>query len=327
MVNKIMAVVVGMFVLLLCLCNKNTDDVDYREEMRMFVQNISSYARGISSGFVAVPQNGQELLTVNGEHDGSLVPAYIEAIDGVGREDLFYGYNNDDEITPVGETEYMIGFLNRAEQNGIEVLVTDYCWTQEHVDSSYAWNAVRGYISFAADERDLNSIPSYPGEPYNVNSNNIDILSEARNFLYIINTDGFSSKDEFLNALKQTDYDILIIDLFYEGNEILSAQEIDALKHKANGGLRLVLAYCSIGEAEDYRYYWSPSWESDPPEWLGDENPDWPGNYKVRYWEPAWQEIIYGNPDSYIRKILDTGFNGVYLDIIDAFEYWEDQGQ
>jgi len=48
-----------------------------------------------------------------------------------------------------------------------------------------------------------------------------------------------------------------------------------------------------------------------------DENPDWPGNYK--YWNPDWQTVIYGN----LGKILAAGFDGVYLDLIDAFEIFE----
>jgi len=44
----------------------------------------------------------------------------------------------------------------------------------------------------------------------------------------------------------------------------------------------------------------------------------------VQYWDTEWQEIIYGNSESYLKKIIDAGFDGVYLDIIDAFEYFED---
>ncbi len=80
----------------------------------------------------------------------------------------------------------------------------------------------------------------------------------------------------------------------------------------------------SIGEAEDYRYYWKSTWNSNPPSWVERENPDWEGNYKIRYWDPRWKAIISGNDDSYLKKILDAGFDGVYLDIIDAFEYFED---
>ncbi len=81
----------------------------------------------------------------------------------------------------------------------------------------------------------------------------------------------------------------------------------------------------SIGEAEDYRYYWNENWIANPPDWLAGENPDWEGNYKVKYWYSEWQNIIYGNNSSYLKKIIDAGFDGVYLDIIDAYEYFDEK--
>tara|TARA_Y100000782_G_C10186254_1_gene266778 strand:+ start:5809 stop:6066 length:258 start_codon:yes stop_codon:yes gene_type:complete len=63
--------------------------------------------------------------------------------------------------------------------------------------------------------------------------------------------------------------------------------------------------------------------ECGKPSFLAEENPDWEGNYNVKYWNTDWQNIIYGNNDAYVKKIIDTGFDGVYLDIIDAFEYFE----
>ncbi|MFD2433635.1 endo alpha-1,4 polygalactosaminidase [Mesonia maritima] len=85
----------------------------------------------------------------------------------------------------------------------------------------------------------------------------------------------------------------------------------------------MVIAYLSIGEAEDYRYYWKESWNRDFPDFIEAENPEWEGNFKVKYWEEEWQEIIYGNEEAYLSKIMNAGFQGVYLDIIDAYEYFE----
>ncbi len=84
-----------------------------------------------------------------------------------------------------------------------------------------------------------------------------------------------------------------------------------------------MIAYLSIGEAEEYRYYWQPEWLQNLLAWLLEENLDWPGNHKIHYWDPEWQAIICGNRDSYLAKILAAGFDGVYLDLIDAFEYFE----
>ncbi len=48
-------------------------------------------------------------------------------------------------------------------------------------------------------------------------------------------------------------------------------------------------------------------------------NPDWEGNYKVRYWHKSWQRIIL----KYVDEIITQQFDGIYLDIIDAFEFYE----
>jgi len=300
-----------------------TNEINYRQEMRKFVQDISAYTKGINTNFIIIPQNGHELLTENGEETGTPVAEYLNAIDGVGREDLFYGYDADNVATPTSELNYMIAFLDIAENNGVEVLVTDYCWTQSFMEDSYSQNNAKGYLSFAAERRELDNIPTHPPFPYNVNVLNITSLAEAMNFLYLINPGSFSDKDAFLNALRGTNYDIVITDLFYDGTQELTASEVSSLKTKNNGGIRLVICYMSIGEAENYRYYWQSGWPTNPPSWLAEENPNWPGNYKVRYWDKNWQDIIFGNDNSYSKKILDAGFDGVYLDIIDAYEYFE----
>ncbi len=297
---------------------------DYRQDMRDFVQGISAYAKRINPDFIVIPQNGHDLLTENGEETGPPAVVYLEAIDGVGREDLFYGYDDDDVATPLSERDHMLSFMDIAEENGVEVLVTDYCSTQSFMDDSYSQNAARGYISFAAAHRELDNIPAYPVNPFNLNSTDVTSLAEAKNFLYLLNPSSYSGITDFPKVVSSTHYDIVIIDAFYQG-DILTADNIAALKTKNNGGNRLVIAYMSIGEVEDYRYYWQNEWKSNPPSWLAEENPNWPGNYKVRYWDTAWQEIIYGNDNSYLGKILDAGFDGVYLDIIDAFEYFENQ--
>jgi cysteinyl-tRNA synthetase len=42
----------------------------------------------------------------------------------------------------------------------------------------------------------------------------------------------------------------------------------------------------------------------------------------VRYWDPEWQSLLFGNRKAYLDRILDAGFDGVYLDGVDAFERW-----
>ena len=298
-------------------------DRDFREDMRDFVIGIAEYARQTDPDFVVIPQNGHDLMTLDGEPGGEVASDYVGAISGAGQEDLVYGYDEDNAATPADERERLEGLLDVAEANGVEALVTDYCWDEALMDDSYAQNEGKGYISFAADDRDLRTIPDYPAEPHDVNADDVASLADARNFLYLLDPSEFGSKDAFLGALQATNYDAIIMDYFYEDTQALSADDVASLKTKADGGSRLVISYMSIGEAEDYRYYWQEEWDSDPPSWLDEENEEWEGNYKVRYWEADWQAIIYGSPDAYLDRIIASGFDGVYLDIIEAFEHFE----
>src|SRR5262245_16592553 len=95
------------------------------------------------------------------------------------------------------------------------------------------------------------------------------------------------------------------------------------MRTRPDGRRRLLFAYLSIGEAESYRYYWRDDWAKARPEWLEPENPDWPGNYLVRYWHPEWHGILYGSPNAYLDRILDAGFDGIYIDGADKFEQWK----
>jgi len=289
-----------------------------RDAMRTLVVELAEYTRTEAPVFLVIAQNGEELLTTGDTAATSLASDYVAAVDGLGREDLLYGYSNDNGPTPVEATNWMLAYLGRAEELGIEVLVTDYCWDQALMDDSYSGNAARGFVSFAAPSRELDTIPDDPAHPFKVHSSDVISLSDVRNFLYLINPRQFETKASFLDALTRTNYDALILDLEFDGAP-LSAADVSMLKIKANGGTRLVLCYVSIGEAEDYREYWDPAWSTSPPEWLLEENPDWPGNYPVHYWHPEWREIVFGMMDA----VLSVGFDGVYLDRIDVYEKFE----
>jgi cysteinyl-tRNA synthetase, unknown class len=137
-------------------------------------------------------------------------------------------------------------------------------------------------------------------------------LVQANDFLYQL-------QDMDLGAMGNAGYDVVIMDYSSNGGADgeYTAQEIATLKQSG----KVVLAYISIGEAEPYRYYWDPSWIPGTPDWLGRSNPDWPDNYKVKYWHPKWQNII----SAYLTTLVNQGFDGVYLDIIDGYYYWANE--
>ncbi len=145
---------------------------------------------------------------------------------------------------------------------------------------------------------------------YLISTHNIysKTLEDVTSWLYQL-------QDVDLAAISETDYDLIVMDYSKYGSDAtaFSKAEIESLQ---KNGEKIVLAYLSIGEAEDYRYYWQEAWTPGNPLWLDQENPDWVGNYKVLYWHEEWQSVIF----EYLDKILDAGFDGVYLDLIDAYE-------
>jgi len=298
--------------------------IDYKQKMRSFVIDISRYSRLKKPNFYIVPQNGIELITEDGNYNGPHEIEYLEAIHGNGQEDLFYGYTKDDKLTPKDKSEYLRSFLKISQEHEKIILVTDYCSTPANVDDSFKSNNLNEFISFAASKRELNEIPIYPKVIVNENNNQIKDLADVKNFLYLIDPGNFKTKKEFIDSVASTNYDLLIMDLFFNDKMVeFSSHELEKLRMKSNGGTRLLFCYMSIGEAEKYRYYWDSTWKIGDPDWLEKENPCWEGNYKVKYWNQEWQAIIYGYNDSYLDKILNLGFDGVYLDIIDAYEYFE----
>jgi len=129
--------------------------------------------------------------------------------------------------------------------------------------------------------------------------------------------------------LAKSSFDLLVVD-YANGDRPWTAKEVEKIARKPDGSRRIVLAYLSIGEAENYRYYWKKAWKDQKPEFLADANEDWAGNFKVRYWLESWQDIIVGKGTrnrSYLDKIVGAGFDGVYLDIVDAYEFFGPDGE
>jgi cysteinyl-tRNA synthetase len=304
-------------------CPPGPANGDFRQAMRDLVIALSTYAKNVRPGFAVIPQNGLELVTQTGDPQGAPAKAYLEAIDGIVQESLFFGQPAVDSPTPGEETAYLLQFADRVKSMGKAVLVIDYCQSPPLVEASYRRNTARGYIGYAADRRELDRIAAHPPLAFAAHPQPVTTLSQTRNFVYLINTGPFAGREAFFTALQAAAFDVVVVDLFFNDRRVLTPEEVRRLQHKAGGARRLVAAYMSIGEAEAYRAYWKPVWDQFPPSWMAEQNPHWPGNYKVQYWAAAWQKILFGTPEAYLDQILAAGFDGVVLDIIDAFQYFE----
>lgn len=124
------------------------------QEMATFVAAIRAHARARDPDFLIFPQNAPELAT--------LVPAYFASTDGIGQEALYYGYDQDDVMTPPAVTAELEGYLDVFKNAGKLVLTIDYATTPAHVDDAYAKAQARGYVPFVT-VRDLDQLTINPG--------------------------------------------------------------------------------------------------------------------------------------------------------------------
>ena len=124
-----------------------------------------------------------------------------------------------------------------------------------------------------------------------------------------------------IDTLVDSTLDLVVIDYSYDGsgNREFSSAEIQRIKDSG----KVVLAYLSIGEASDFRFYWKDNWKVGRPSFIGPANPNWPGAYKAKYWKRGWWDKAIR---PWLDRILAAGFDGVWLDGVDSYWYWYTQG-
>ncbi len=281
------------------------------ERMQDFVIELSAYAKSKSPNFIIIPQNGPELFFDQVNADAALNQQFLAAVDGIGVEELFY---NGDLMVD----DYRLAMLQQIAAFK-KVMVADYLNNDASFNDAWFRAENESFIAFprVSANYDYKLIPS---TVHNENALDVTTLQQAQNYLYLISTNGFATKTDFLTAIQQTNFDAIIIDAFW-GDSWLSAAEVESLKTKANGGKRLVIAYMSIGSAENYRYYWKDNWKLHRPNWLKKTYDGYPDEFWVKYWKKEWKNIIFGNDDAYTDHIIHQGFDGAYLDNVEAYYF------
>lgn len=280
--------------------------------MQEFVIELSSYSKGLDSDFIIIPQNGEELSFNDLSPDDGTNQAYLDAIDAIGVEEIHYSGSQQIQTERIDN----LTLLKTVKP----ILVSDFVSDNSDTTDAQNKSISKGFIPFVreATNYDYQEIPSLI---LNENTNNITSLSQAQNYLYFIGGQSkYTTKQSFLSALAATNYDVILIDIFF-GEDALSKSEISQLKTKQNGGSRLIISYINVGAAEKYRYYWKDKWKLHRPLWLKKEYDGYEDEIWVKFWKKDWKNIIYGNDDSYIKKIIDSGFDGAYLDNVEAYYF------
>jgi cysteinyl-tRNA synthetase len=102
-------------------------------------------------------------------------------------------------------------------------------------------------------------------------------------------------------------FDVQVVETTNDSGVPFTASEV----HQMESGGSQVLGYFSLGEAENYRDYFSSLSKSV----IGPQDPSWPGDYEVAYWTPEWKAVA----EHAIDNMVAAGYNGIYFDVVDEY--------
>ncbi len=298
-----------LIIVFLVACKKEQKTEDAGRKMQEMVIEISQISKSTNPNFIIIPQNGIETIFNDLNEENGLNMSYIQAIDAYGNEEVFY--NGKEE-----RDDYKLNMLRQLKPHK-PILVAEYVSDAAAIPNAIQQNLNEGFICFPRADNNYH-YKEIPPIPANENSNSISAMNQVQNYLYLINSDNYATKSDFLTAISQTNYDLVIIDLFFN-NEAFTSQELDQIRTKANGGNRLLICYMNIGSAEKFRYYWQSDWKLGKPKWIKKKYKGYSDEFWVQFWNSEWKSIIYESSDSYLSKIQNAQFDGVYLDNIEAF--------
>lgn len=307
--------------------------IDFPEEMRVFVSNLSSFARSVNPSFVVLAKDGLSLVNkVNPTNATDMFPAnaYTRSLDGVLETNLL----DETVTTPEGKPDpdlmaklqFKQSNLATAADSRLKVFNMEFSTDSGTIDKLYADSASKGFVPFVAEGPALATIPKSPSSIYKANAASILTAADMKNYLYMSNSQGFGRTSDLILALRKTNYDALIIDIFH-GKSPLTKADVKLLKYKHLGSRRLVLAEIDISSASVFQYFWSSDWRVGNPPFLYAPYKKDSDRFRTAYWDPEWQALISGNAQSYLYGIIDLGFDGVVFKGLNAWQFYSSGGE
>ena len=133
--------------------------VDYREEMRLFIQNISRFARGYRRDFSVIIEDALALvIKTNISDDALILPArtFTRSIQGVMATGLYYG--KPEYGKPAGDDKILaakLGLLQHAKRAGLPIFVLDKTDVPNQIEDGRSSSNSLGYVYSATTHSDF----------------------------------------------------------------------------------------------------------------------------------------------------------------------------
>ncbi|RAU23179.1 hypothetical protein CU669_03190 [Paramagnetospirillum kuznetsovii] len=201
---------------------------------------------------------------------------------------------------------------------GRNVLSVDFCADAKETEAAFRAGARDKTPTFAkTGETPLDDTP----RAHAAYENPAEVLSlaTARNWLPVLRSDRFGTKGKFMDAVANTNYDMVVVDVAHRSSDLLVKSDIAKLKFKKLGARRLVMAAMPIGRAYDWRWYWLRDWDVGNPAFVfAHDEP--PGVFITDTGSGEWRGVL----GKYLAGIMDLGFDGVMFDDVGTYLWFED---
>lgn len=297
---------------------------DWRGRARDMVETLSEYSRARAPNAPLLMRGGASLLFRSERDDelaalaapaavaaaaairepepvGALQRQFARAIDGVVVDGLSCGFTPP--LTP--------DQIGRLQAFGLRVLSIEACPTEAAAATARQGTAKHGVLSYVTTDENLAAIPT--GRLGGANAEMVQAIGKARTILFNLDNRRHATKGDWLEALRDTNHDVVVIEPFFRGDKPLTPQDVYSLKLKKMGTPRLVLARLPLTVAHDTAWYWKAGWKVGNPSFIRDVG-ERPGEFVVNYAHPEWQSLV----GQTFAGLLDLGFDGIMLDGMDA---------
>jgi len=208
--------------------------------------------------------------------------------------------------------------LDAMRSEGRIVLGLDVCPDRKAADAALRAGQ-RDHASVFArvgDDR-YDQVPG--GHPAFENAAEVTTLASVRTWLPVLRADRFGSKGRLVEAVAASNYDMVVVDVAVRGTDFLVKADVQAMKFKALGPRRLVIAVMPLGRAYDWRWYWKKGWDVGAPAFLFAHDDD-PGVFITTTGDAEWKALL----GKTITGIMDLGFDGVMFDDVSTYRWFEE---
>jgi len=285
------------------------------------VEDVQTYPQ-MKAGMITLIQSLRQtypnsLLIQNGGY--GILNNLGATIDALMFEDLSTGYDFDKKkYVELDNNDTAREVQSYTQRSGLPVLALDYASPD---DPAMAQRAVANAWRFgfvpSVSVIMLDDIPDYGFDFSDTARARRERLAKVSRWFYYLNFDPNTAP---LQKIVDSSYDMVVIDpqITDRNNQNFPIANVIKRLHNAPHP-KLVMAYIDIGQAENWRTYWQKNWKVGNPPWIVGNDPDgWSGNFPVAYWWDDWRNIWLGKK-GYLQKIIDAGFDGVYLDWVEGY--------